>query len=79
VEITGDLRIKNVTKNIEFEAIYVGSTYDPNGNLKAGFEMKITIDRKDFDINWNQVIDRAGLLLSDEVKVSCDVQLLKVS
>jgi polyisoprenoid-binding protein YceI len=79
LEIIGDLKIKDVTESIQFEARYTGSAKDPNGNLKAGFEMNTILNRKDFNINWNQVFDKAGVLLSDEVNIFCDVQLLKVS
>jgi polyisoprenoid-binding protein YceI len=77
--IKGDLKIKDVTESIEFETTYIGSARDPIGNLKAGFEMNMTLNRKNFNINWNQVFDKAGVLLSDEVKIFCDVQLLKIS
>jgi polyisoprenoid-binding protein YceI len=79
LEIIGDLKIKDIAESIELHAAYIGSTYDPNGNLKAGFEINTTLNRKDFNITWNQAFDKAGVLLSDEVKVFCDVQLLKVS
>lgn len=75
----GELKIKDVTETIEFQIKYRGSTRDPMGNLKAGFEMNTTLNRQDFNINWNQVFDNAGILLSDEVRIFCDVQLLKVS
>lgn len=78
VDIVGDLRIKNITKSISFSARYVGSVQDPMGNLKAGFETSLTLNRKDFNISWNQVFDKSGILLSDEVKIFCDIQLLKI-
>jgi polyisoprenoid-binding protein YceI len=79
LSIVGDLTIKGITGRIEFTAIYVGATHDPLGNYKAGFEMQTVLDRKDFNISWNQVFDKAGILLSDEVKVSADIQLLRIS
>lgn len=79
VNVVGDLCIKNITETISFSAAFIGCVRDPLGNLKAGFEMSIVLNRKDFNISWNQFFDKAGVLLSDDVKVSCDVQLLKVS
>jgi polyisoprenoid-binding protein YceI len=79
VAVVGDLRIKDVTETIEIEANYVGSARDPMGNLKAGFEMSTTLNRKDFGISWNKVFDQASVLLSEEVKVFCNIQLLKLS
>jgi polyisoprenoid-binding protein YceI len=78
IGVTGDLRIKDVTSKISFEGNYTGSSFDPLGNEKAGFEIVFTFNRKDFNISYNQFFDKAGVLLSDEVKVICDVQLLKV-
>ena len=79
IKVVGDLKIKDVNETIEFTATHIGSAHDPLGNLKAGFEMSTTINRKDFGISWNQVFDQAGVLLSDEVKIYCDIQLLRVS
>jgi polyisoprenoid-binding protein YceI len=49
------------------------------GNTKAGFEMDTVFDRKDFNISWNQFFDKQGILISDQVKLHADVQLLKLS
>ena len=78
-DISGDLSIKGITKTLHFKAKYLGSVRDPLGNWKAAFEMSTILNRKDFNISWNQFFDNSGVLLSDEVKVFCDVQLLKVS
>lgn len=79
IEVVGDLKIKDVNEIIEFTVTHIGSAHDPLGNVKAGFEMSTTINRKDFGISWNQVFDQARVLLSDEVKIFCDIQLLRVS
>jgi len=79
VEVTGQLGIKAIRTTITFNAAYLGFTNDPMGNVKAGFEMDIRLNRKDFDLSWNQYFDKSGVLLSDEVTVLCDVQLLKIS
>ena len=56
-----------------------GTVKDPQGNTKAGFEIDTVFDRKDFNITWNQYFDKQGVLISDQVKLHCDVQLLKLS
>lgn len=78
VKVIGQLRIKNVTRPIEFLADYVGSVQDDLGNLKAGFEMSMTINRREYDILWNQVLDNSSLLVSDEIRINCEVQLLRL-
>jgi polyisoprenoid-binding protein YceI len=79
LDIIGELQIKGKTETIELAATFLGDAIDPGGNRKAGFETRTVLNRKDFDITWNQLFDKAGVLLSDEVKVFCDIQLLKIS
>lgn len=78
VGIHGALTIKDVTQPLEFTARHAGITPDTMGNIKAGFEMETVFNRKDFSINWNQVIDRFGVMIADEVKLHADVQLLRL-
>ena len=76
--ICGLLCIKDHTEQLEFSARYVGSAQDPHGNTKAGFELDTVFNRKDFNMGWNQFFDRQGILLSDQVRIHCDVQLLRL-
>lgn len=78
IEATGTLSIKGIEQDITLQAKHVGTSPDPMGNTKAGFILETTLNRKDFNITWNQFIDKHGLLLSDEVVLHCDVQLLKL-
>lgn len=78
IEVTGELCIKNIKETIRFGAKHLGFATDPFGNTKSAFEMQLILNRKDFGISWNQSFDNAGVLLSDEVKIFGDVQLLKV-
>lgn len=79
LEVTGILTVKGVEHPFTFTANFLGQCSDPLGNTKAGFDMDAVLNRKDFNITWNQLFDKNGLLLSDEVKVHCDLQLLKLS
>jgi len=76
--ITGLLTIKNIAQPVTLRVHYLGTTTDPMGNFKACFELSTLINRREFDMTWNQLIDRGGLLLSDEVAIHCDIQLLRV-
>lgn len=78
VQVTGAITIKGIEQPITLHAQHLGTTPDPMGNTKAGFTVDATLNRKDFNITWNQLIDKHGLLLSDEVVLHCDVQLLKL-
>lgn len=79
IKVTGELCIKNIRETISFGAKHLGFVTDPFGNSKSAFEMQLVLNRKDFGISWNQFFDNAGVLLSDEVKIFGDIQLLKVS
>lgn len=76
-DVTGDLTMHGVTKRITVPVTFLGFARDPRGNEKAGFELATTLDRKDYNITWNRVLDEGGLLLGDEVKVTVELQLMK--
>lgn len=76
--INGELTIKGISLPIAFDARYHGTVSDPMGNTKAGFEADIVFDRRLFNIHWNQFFDRNGILISDEVRLHADIQLLRL-
>ena len=76
-DVTGDLTMHGVTKRITLPVLYKGTMRDPRGNERTGFEIETTLDRKDYNITWNRLLDEGGLLLGDEVKVTIDLQLAK--
>ncbi len=78
-ELAGELTIKGVTKRVVLEVEYGGLMKDPWGNVKAGFSVNGKINRKDFGLNWNAALETGGVLVSDEVKISAEVQFLKQS
>ena len=67
IQVTGILTVKGIEHPFSFTAHFIGMCSDPMGNTKAGFEMDAVLNRKDFNITWNQLFDKNGLLLSDEV------------
>ena len=78
-ELTGDLTIKEVTKSVTLSVEFGGVMADPWGNLKAGFSLNGKINRKDFGLNWNAALEAGGVLVGEEVKISGDVELVKVA
>ena len=78
-ELTGDLVIKGVTKKVVLPVEFGGLMTDPSGNVKAGFSIGGKINRKEWGLNWNAALEAGGVLLSDEVKIICDVQLVKAA
>lgn len=76
-KLYGDLTIRGISHPIEFDVEYAGSMTDPYGNYKSGFSMEGTINRTDWGLNWNAALEAGGWLVSDTVKLACDVQLIK--
>ncbi len=75
--LNGDLSIRGVKKPVSLEVEYGGVVKDPWGNEKAGFTITGKINRKDWGLNWNTALEAGGVLVADEVKISCEVELVK--
>lgn len=69
----GDLTIKGVTKSVRFKGKYLGTVKDGYGNLKAAFSAETKIKRKEFGLNWNDLVE-AGPVVGDEVTISLKIQ-----
>lgn len=76
-ELLGDLTIRDVTKKVKFAVTYGGTVNDPWGNTKAGFKANTTINRKDYKLLWSAATEAGGLVVSDEVKISINLELAK--
>jgi len=74
-KLMGDMTIKDVTKPVNLEVEFGGVMKDPWGNSKAGFSLSGKINRKDWNLNWNAALETGGVLVSDEVRIFCEVQL----
>lgn len=77
ITLEGDLTIRGVTKPITLDVEYHGIAKDPWGNTKAGFSVRGKLNRKDFGLNWNTALETGGVLVGDEVKILCEIQLVK--
>lgn len=65
--VQGDLTIKGITRPVELRGTYGGSEQDPYGDERIGLELAGTVDRGDFDLNWNAPLPGGGFLLPNEV------------
>jgi polyisoprenoid-binding protein YceI len=78
--ILGDLTMHGVTREVLFKAEYAGQVAkDPFGLQRAGLQATTTINRKDFGLNWNQVLEAGGVAVSDKVKIEIDLAAVKES
>lgn len=73
----GDLTIRDVTKNVKMSVEFGGVVKDAYGNTKAGFTINGKINRKEFGLTWNAATEAGGIVLSDEVKVMAEIQLIE--
>ena len=77
--LVGDLTIKGVTRPVTLSVTEEGAGIDPWGNQKIAFSATGKFNRGDFGLNWNAALETGGVLVSDEVKLSLDVQLVKAA
>lgn len=76
-KLTGDLTIRDITKQVTFDVEYSGIQNDPYGNTKTGFELTGKIKRKEFGLLWDTVTEAGGIVVSDDIKIACNIQLVK--
>jgi polyisoprenoid-binding protein YceI len=76
-DLYGDLTIRDVTKNIKLSVEFGGVVTDAYGNVKAGFSINGKINRKDFGLTWSAVTEAGGIVVSDEVKLIAEIQLIE--
>ena len=75
--VKGDLTIRGVQKPVTLEAEYLGGGKDPWGNQRIGFSANLSINRKDFGLNWNQLLEAGGVLVGETIEIALDVQAVK--
>ena len=76
-KLYGDLTIKDVTIPVKLDVEFGGVVKDPWGNEKAGYTLSGKVNRKEWGLNWNAALEAGGVLLSDDVTIACDIQLVK--
>jgi polyisoprenoid-binding protein YceI len=74
-ELDGNLTIKDIMKPVKLHVEYGGSVRDPWGNIKTAFSIQGKINRKDWGLNYNAVLETGGVLISDEVRILAEVQM----
>ena len=72
--ITGDLTMHGVTKQVVLDAEFNGRGSSPFGHQVLSYSAKTSIDRKDFGLTWNAALDTGGVLVSDEVKITIEIE-----
>lgn len=79
LRVTGDLTIRGVTRPVTIPFSFGGTAIDPSGNLRAGFEGALTINRKDYGVSWNAALETGGVLVSDKIALEFDISAIKAA
>ena len=73
-KVIGDLTIHGKTKEVALDASFNGEGNDPRGNRRVSFEAQTKLNRKDYDLTWNQALEAGGFILGDDVKLEIGVE-----
>lgn len=75
--VTGDLTIRDVTREVTLDGELEGRIQDPWGNERAAFSAKAEISRADFNVRWNQALEAGGVVVGDKVKINFYIEAVK--
>lgn len=86
-KVTGDLTIRGITKEVTFDFRYLGQWQTPfwedgkdkGPKTRAGFVATTTINRHDFDVSWNDNLDKGGIIVGDDVHITIDAEAIETS
>lgn len=76
-KITGDLTIRDVTKEVVLETEYSGQSKSPWGTTSAGFSATTKINRKDWNLVWNVALETGGMLVGEDIKINIELEIVK--
>jgi len=74
ITVHGDLTIRGTTREVALRGKYRGENTDPWGNVRAGFSASTLINRHDYGLNWNKVLETGGFVVGDEVTINLEIQ-----
>lgn len=74
-ELKGNLTIKDITKPVTLKVNHGGTAKDPWGNTRSGFSVSGKINRKEWGLNYNAVLETGGVLVSDEVRILAELEM----
>ena len=74
--LKGNMTIKDITKEVEFKVNYGGQVIDPWGNIRSGFTLESAIDRFDFGLTWNALIEAGSAMVGKQVKLLAEIEVV---
>jgi polyisoprenoid-binding protein YceI len=78
-KLTGQLTIRDVTKEITLDVQYEGQTKDPWGGTRVGFSATGKIDRRDWGLTWNQALETGGVVVGNDIKINLEVEAIRAA
>lgn len=75
--VFGDLTIRDTTTEIALDCLFEGRGQDPWGKERLGFGAVAEVDRRDWGLKWNQVIETGGVLVANKVRIDAEVQFVR--
>ena len=75
--LVGSLTIKGITREVALDVEIHGQAKDPWGNQRAAFSAKTSLDRKDFGLTWNQVLETGGVMVGDRVELEIEIEAVR--
>ncbi len=76
-KLTGDFTMRDVTKPIVLDVVYNGTVKDPWGNQRAGFSITGSVNRFDYNLKWNSLMEAGGAVVGKSVDILCNVEMVK--
>lgn len=76
-KLTGDLTLRDVTKSIILDVIFNGTVKDPWGNTRAGFKISGELNRFDYNLKWNTLMEAGGAVVGKTVSLAVNLELVK--
>src|SRR6185369_15723728 len=77
--VIGDITLRDATREIALDVEYGGRAKDPWGNERIGFIATTALDRKDFGLHWNQLLETGGVLVGERVDIELEVQAVRAA
>lgn len=77
LKLVGDLTMHGVTRPVTLDVEYAGSQKDPWGGIRTGFSARTTLNRKDFGLTWNQLLEAGGVAVGEKVEIDIEVEAVK--
>jgi len=78
-KVVGDLTMRGVTREVTVDVTFEGRVKDPWGNERVGFSAETRLNRKDWGLNWNALLEAGGVVVGDEVRVSVQTEFVRKS